>query len=247
MSKIPKIVHYCWFGGKPLPKSALKCIESWRKFLPGFEIKEWNESNFDVEEIPYIKEAYRARKFAFVSDYARFAILHKHGGLYFDTDVEVVKALDDILEQGAFMGCEIDGGNDSILVNPGVGIGAEAGMPLYEEIIAHYRESHFINDDGSENLTTVVTRTTDILKKHGLQDCMGIQRLPEVTIYPKDFFNPLNANTGQILRTENTRSIHWYSRTWAKPSEKFISFFTRPLHRLFGEDCLGWLKRLLRR
>ena len=101
---IPHVIHYCWFGGKPLPKLAVDCIASWRKYLPGYEIKEWNESNFDVNIIPYTSEAYAARKYAFVSDYARFWILYHYGGVYFDTDVEVIQPLAPLLEKGAFMG-----------------------------------------------------------------------------------------------------------------------------------------------
>lgn len=101
---IPKVIHYCWFGGNPLPKSAQKCIALWRKYLPDYEIKEWNENNFDVNIIPYTAEAYKAKKYAFVSDYARFWILYKYGGLYFDTDVEVIKNMDDIISKGPFMG-----------------------------------------------------------------------------------------------------------------------------------------------
>ena len=103
---IPKIIHYCWFGGNPLPDDAKKCIASWKKFFPDYEIKEWNETNYDVSVCPYVKEAYEAKKWAFVSDYARFDILYKHGGLYFDTDVEVIKSFDDILTKGGFMGQE---------------------------------------------------------------------------------------------------------------------------------------------
>ena len=103
---IPKIIHYCWFGGNPLPELAMKCIESWRTYFPDYEIKEWNEDNFDVNIIPYTKEAYENKKYAFVSDYARFWILYNHGGIYFDTDVEVIKKMDDIIEKGSFMGCE---------------------------------------------------------------------------------------------------------------------------------------------
>ena len=101
---IPKIIHYCWFGRNPLPDSAKKCIESWRKFFPEYEIKEWNEDNFDVHLIPYVEEAYNAKKYAFVSDYARFWILYFYGGVYFDTDVEVIRPMDDILAKGGFMG-----------------------------------------------------------------------------------------------------------------------------------------------
>ncbi len=105
---IPKVIHYCWFGRNPLPKSALKCIASWRKYFPNYEIKEWNEDNFDVNIIPYTQEAYSVGKYAFVSDYARFKILYENGGLYFDTDVEVIRPMDDIIERGAFMGVEVE-------------------------------------------------------------------------------------------------------------------------------------------
>ena len=118
---IPKIIHYCWFGRNPLPELAQKCIASWRKYLPDYEIKEWNEDNFDVNMIPYTAEAYKAKKYAFVSDYARFWILYKYGGLYFDTDVEVIKPMDDIIARGPFMGCENEAGKGAtkLGVNPG--------------------------------------------------------------------------------------------------------------------------------
>ena len=121
---IPKVIHYCWFGRNPLPPFAVKCIESWKKFLPGYEIKEWNEDNFDVNIIPYTQEAYEARKYAFVSDYARFYILYHHGGIYFDTDVEVIKSIDDIIERGAFMGCENEAkpGATALAVGPWPGL-----------------------------------------------------------------------------------------------------------------------------
>ena len=105
---IPKVIHYCWFGRNPLPESAVKCINSWRKHFPDYEIKEWNEDNFDVNIIPYTKEAYEAKKYAFVSDYARMWILYHFGGLYFDTDVEVIKPMDDIVKRGPFMGIEVE-------------------------------------------------------------------------------------------------------------------------------------------
>ena len=122
---IPKIIHYCWFGRNPLPESALKCIASWRKFFPDYEIVEWNEDNFDVNTIPYTAQAYAAKKYAFVSDYARLKILYDHGGLYFDTDVEVIKPFDDILAGGAFMGCELTAAQ-GCAVNPGLGLGVSA-------------------------------------------------------------------------------------------------------------------------
>ena len=138
---IPKVIHYCWFGGNELPESAKKCIDSWRKFFPDYEIKEWNESNYDVRKNIYISQAYDAGKYAFVSDYARFDVLYQFGGIYFDTDVEVIKSFEDILTQGSFMGCEIDGEThteekdksirENKCVNPGVGMAASAGLSIY--------------------------------------------------------------------------------------------------------------------
>ena len=127
MTDIPKIIHYCWFGGKPLPKSAIKCINSWKKFFPDYEIKEWNESNFDVNMIPYTKEAYAAKKYAFVSDFARFWVPHEYGGIYFDTDVEVIRPMDDIIARGAYLGME-----NRTAINPGLGMAAPAGHPFYK-------------------------------------------------------------------------------------------------------------------
>lgn len=153
---IPKIIHYCWFGRNPLPESALKCIASWRKFFPDYEIVEWNEDNFDVNAIPYTAQAYAAKKYAFVSDYARLKILYDHGGLYFDTDVEVIKPFDDILAGGAFMGCELTAAQ-GCAVNPGLGLGVSAGSGLYNVLLDKYASLSFILEDGSLNLTTIVS------------------------------------------------------------------------------------------
>ncbi len=227
-----------------MPKSAQKCIDSWKKYFPDYEIKEWNESNYDVNKITYISQAYSARKFAFVSDYARFDIIHTYGGVYFDTDVEVIKPFDDILENGAFMGCEIDGGeNGDINVNPGIGIAAEEGLAIYKEILDTYKDFKFLNDDGTYNTTTIVKYTTDILKKNGLSNIKGIQKVADINIYPKEYFNPLDDVTGKLVKTKNTHSIHWYSKTWLSKGEILRSKITKPFHRIFGNDCFSWLKK----
>lgn len=239
---IPKIIHYCWFGGNPLPISAQKCIDSWKKYFPDYEIIEWNEQNFDVNKILYTKQAYEAKKYAFVSDYARFDIIYNHGGIYFDTDVEVIKSFEDVLRNGSFMGCETD--NDTeITINPGLGIGAEKGLDLYKDILNAYDSFHFLNDDGTYNTTTIVRYTTDILTEKGLKNISGIQNIEGVTIYPKEYFNPLDDLTGKLVKTENTHSIHWYSKTWLSKGEIFRSKITKPFHRIFGKDCFRWLKK----
>lgn len=214
---IPKIIHYCWFGGNPLPDLAVKCITSWKKFFPEYEIKEWNEKNFDLNCCDYVKEAYDAKKWAFVSDYARFWILYKYGGIYFDTDVEVIKNMDDIIEKGAFMGCEItdeEGSDFSVWVNPGLGLGVNPGVDLYKEILESYQTSHFINEFGKCDYKTVVERTTGILKQYCFKNVNEIQKIGGVYIYPKEYFCPMDYSTGKLNITDNSRSIHWYDASW---------------------------------
>ncbi len=244
---IPKVIHYCWFGRNPLPKSALKCIASWRKYFPNYEIKEWNEDNFDVNIIPYTQEAYSVGKYAFVSDYARFKILYENGGLYFDTDVEVIRPMDDIIERGAFMGVEVEctAVDTTPLVAPGLGLGVNPGLGLYKEILDYYDTLHFLDEEGRPNEVTVVKHTTEVLLRHGLQQHNNIQQVAEVWIYPKDYFNPLNDNTGKLDITHNTRSIHWYSKTWISNRNPLRGWIVRRIHRYFGINSLAWLKRLI--
>lgn len=244
MSKIPKIIHYCWFGRNPLPETAIKCINSWRKFFPDYEIKEWNEDNFDVNIIPYTAEAYSVKKYAFVSDYARFWILYKYGGIYFDTDVEVIKSMDDIIERGPFMGIEVDGKDgDFPLIAPGLGLGIESGNPIFEAIINHYKTLHFLKDDGSYNQITVVRHVTSVLENYGLRATNELQEVGGIWIYPKDYFNPLEDLTGKLLITENTRSIHWYMRSWYKQSPIRL-WLSRLSHRVFGLKLHNLKKRI---
>ena len=243
---IPKVIHYCWFGRNPLPESAVKCINSWRKYFPDYEIKEWNEDNFDVNIIPYTKEAYEAKKYAFVSDYARMWILYHFGGLYFDTDVEVIKPMDDIVKRGPFMGIEVDANREEYQqVNPGLGLGVNPGLGLYKEILDYYAPLHFKSSDGSLNQVTIVKHTTNVLIENGLKQTNELQLVAGVWIYPRDFFNPLDDNTGELQITENTRSIHWYTKTWLKKRNPVRTWLVRRIHRYFGNDSLSWLKRLL--
>ncbi len=222
---IPKVIHYCWFGGNPLPKSAQKCIASWRKYLPDYEIKEWNETNFDVNIIPYTAEAYKAKKYAFVSDYARFWILYKYGGLYFDTDVEVIKNMDDIIAKGPFMGCENEakaGATPAQLgVAPGLGLGVNPGLGLCGEILEIYKDKHYILPDGSFSTDTVVTITTEFLCKYGMKNTDKVQEIAGVFIYPKEYFCPKDYVTGELKITKNSYCIHWYTASWASPYGRF--------------------------
>lgn len=232
---IPKTIHYCWFGRNPLPASAVKCINSWRKFFPDYEIKEWNEDNFDVNMIQYTAEAYKIKKYAFVSDYARFWILYHYGGVYFDTDVEVIKPMDDIIDRGAFMGIEVSAGANMLhpMVAPGLGIAVGAGHELYKRALDYYAGAHFYQEDHFVPHETIVPLTTRLLIEAGMQPHDDMQLVSGIWIYPKDYFNPYDDLTGVLRKTSNTRSIHWYSATWQQRSP-FRKWLSRMAHRLFG-------------
>lgn len=236
---IPKVIHYCWFGGNPLPKDAEKYIRTWRKFLPDYEIVRWDETNFDVNSIPYTKEAYKAGKYAFVSDYARFWILYNYGGLYFDTDVEVIRPLDDIIHAGPFMGVEQQD-DDLITVAPGLCLGAEKNNDLFAELIRYYSNASFLNADGSLCLTNVVEITTELLKRKQLMNIEGIQQCSGFKIYPKDYFCPKDYSTGKLMITPNTRAIHHYAESWLPRSTKIKN----AIGRVVGQDFLRVLVKI---
>ena len=259
---IPKIIHYCWFGRNPLPESARKCIASWRKFLPDYEIWQWSEEplhdnanvdlnhlydklmGFDVNSIPYTQEAYEAKKYAFVSDYARFWILYKYGGLYFDTDVEIIKPLDDIIERGPFMGIEVRAKEGEYpQVAPGLGLGVTPDHELYKVLLDKYATLRFLNEDGSLNQKTIVKYNTEVLREQGLRPSNDLQEVAGVWIYPADYFNPLDSLTGKLKLTDNTRSIHWYMNSWSD-SSAFRQWLSRMSHRLLGMRLHQWKEKL---
>ena len=253
MIEIPKIIHYCWFGENQIPDLAVKCIESWKKYFPDYEIKEWNESNFDFNICNYSKEAYQAEKWAFVSDYARFWILYHEGGLYFDTDVEVIRSFSDIVGRGAFMGSEkntmmvSDQGpnNQKIVVNPGLGLGVAPGIGLYKEILKYYEKEHFGDKSGKSYVETVVTKTTNILISHGYDPYKKeIQNVAGIWIYPPEYFSPIDYSTGLLTVTPDTHSIHCYMESWLSEAEKKIHNRNRKINSILGERVgskIGWV------
>lgn len=241
---IPKIIHYCWFGRNPLPKQAVRCINSWKKYLPDYEIKEWNEDNFDVNIIPYTAEAYQAKKYAFVSDYARFWILYNYGGIYFDTDVEVIRNMDHIIANGPFMGFEQPSeevkreNTDSIYVAPGLGLGATTGLGLYKEMLDYYQNLHFVND--FPNIVTVVKHMTAVMKLKGLVTNNELQQVCGVWIYPWNVFCPKSYHTQKKYISEDTVSIHHYSDSWSGRSGRF----KKSVYRFFGPRIIGFLRTI---
>lgn len=235
---IPKVIHYCWFGNNPLPEMAKKCINSWEKFLPDYEIKEWNESNFDVNCCRYVKEAYDEKKWAFVSDYARFLILYNEGGIYFDTDVEIVSPMESVIENGNFMGSEKVDENDlnyAIAINPGLGLGAEKGLLLYKEILEEYNKRSFYKADGTINPITVVEFITEIMMKRGWESQDSTQTVEDIVIYKPEYFGAMDYQTGKIELTKNTKSIHHYAASWFNDIQIKMLNRTRKCINIFGK------------
>lgn len=229
---IPKIIHYCWFGGNPLPKGAIKCINSWKQYFPDYEIIEWNESNFDVNTNEYTKMCYQNKKYAFLTDYVRLVVVEKYGGIYFDTDVEVIKSFDDLLKYDAFFGFE-----DNYYVNTGQGFGAEKNHMVINMMLQEYD----CLLDGKHDLVSCPKLNTKAIEKFGFEPNGQYQLKNNVLLLSKEFTNPFNNNTGELKNTKNTYSIHWYSMSWLSPARKIKSKITRPLHRIFGE---GFFKKI---
>ena len=229
--KISKIIHYCWFGGNPLPELAVKCIESWKKYCPDYEIMEWNEKNFPPEFNDYVKEAYECKKWAFVSDVARLYALVKYGGVYMDTDVEVLKPLDDILVYDAISGFEAI---DSI---PTGLMAAKKEHPLFQRLLSDYNGEHFLYEDGTMNMTTNVVRITEACLEYGLELNNKMQTVGDFTLMPKEYFCPKDHITEEITVTSNTYTIHHFSSSWITEERRYAKEF-RSRHR-------KWLPRFI--
>ena len=249
-SNIPKIIHYCWFGGKKLPKEAIKCIDSWKKYFPDYEIREWNESNFDVNCCDYVREAYQKKKWAFVSDYARFDILYKCGGIYFDTDVEVISPMYDIVNKGPFVGLEsgtiedLFNRNDIAKINPGLGMASLPNSILFKEIINGYNKKHFIKENGDIDISyTVCHYVTDIIKKCDIEDVDGYAYSIGFYIYPKEYFCPKDYETGFVDKTSDTRTIHHYSATWISPVQQRIHDIEKTYIKKYGVELGSYKSR----
>lgn len=229
---IPKKIHYCWFGHNKKNDLMMKCIKSWEKYFPEFEIIEWNEENFDINKCMYAKKAYEEKKWAFVSDYARMKILNENGGIYFDTDVEVIKAFPDALFQKAFTCIEGASG----YVNPGVVFACEPQHEITKRIVDEYERDNF-SFLNSETVLTINKRITRILLEKGLKQEDSMQRLDSIDIYPSEYFCAKDLSTGKIVITDNTYSIHHYAGTWLEGKKKYINWMMN--------HHLAWLVKIL--
>lgn len=225
---IPKVIHYCWFGRGEKPKLAQKCIASWKRFCPDYEIIEWNEDNFDVRMNGYTQMCYEQKKFAFLSDYVRLLVVAEHGGLYFDTDVELLKSPDRLLKYEAFFGFET-----SEYVASGLGFGSVPHGMAIEAMLHEYDPLL----DGARGTVGCPRLNTAALVKLGLQQNGSYQNVAGAVILPIDYLNPYESATGRVKETERTISIHWYSAAWMSRKQKLRSAIMRPLHRIFGVDA----------
>lgn len=224
---IPKKIHYCWFGGKPKPDKVNKMIDSWKKYCPDYEIKEWNETNFDINTNLYCKEAYNLKKWAFVSDVARLYALYNEGGIYMDTDVEVIRTFDDLLNDNGFLGFEC-----TSCISTAV-IGTVQNNEFIKVFLDSYNERNFILSDGNFDTTTNVYKLTKLLLSYGLQCNGSKQEIRGFIIYPRDYFTPYDYINGKLSLTENTFSIHWFSQTWIG-RKNWINSFYKIYHRIIG-------------
>ena len=207
--RIPKIIHYCWIGGKPIPEHNKKIMESWKKFCPDYEIKEWNESNYDFTKNRYMREAFENKQWAFAPDYARLDIIYEYGGIYLDVDVELIKPLDNLLDLKGFAG--FDQGNHC---NFGEGFGALPKLPIIKDLRDCYDNLYFIKDNGDLNKVASPVYQTECLLAKGLARTNSIQEIDGLTIFPAEYFDPKDFYSGKIHLAENTCSIHHYDASW---------------------------------
>lgn len=213
---IPKIIHYGWFGGKSKPELALKCIESWKTYCPDYEIIEWNESNFDLNLYCYTKEAFETKNMAFITDVVRLYALYNYGGIWMDTDVELVKSLDSLLQYEAVSGFEKAWSVQTALM------GSEKGQKMVKELLGEYNDLHFIKKDGTLDLTTNVMRITNACKKYGFIPNNTFQTLNGFTLLPNDYLCPKNYDTKDVIITNNTICIHHFAGSWLPEEVKYM-------------------------
>lgn len=230
---IPKVIHYCWFGGKALPSDVKKCINSWKKYCPDYEIKRWDESNFDVYQNKFISDAYKNNAWAFVSDYARLKILYDQGGIYLDTDVELLKNLDSLLENKCYVGVQQQDG----VIATGLGFGAEKRNNAVLKMLDEYTDLTF-NKDEVNNIACpwLNTKAISELGNYSLEE---ITYLKDITIFPPTYFDPIAPGNTKNLLSDDTFSVHHYSASWTSKS----NILKRKIMRLIGQDKINNIKR----
>lgn len=241
-TNIPKIIHYCWFGNAEKPELAKRCIASWEKFCPDYKIIEWNETNFDVNMNDFMAHTYGIGKLGFVPDYARLWIVNKYGGIYLDTDVEIIKSLDPLLKHHAFFGYE-----DENNINLGQGFGSEKNNPILQKMMNDYISPNFQPKNDKEYLLPSPQKNSasirNLLDAH--VDKSQIFETQNATFYPRDFFCPVNYDTKKLKITDNTYSIHWFMGSWRGAFERITRPIKRKIKNFLGEDRYNSIKQRL--
>lgn len=233
---IPKKIHYCWFGGNPLPRDVEACIASWKKHCPDYEIVRWDESNYDVTKHPFMKAAYEAKCWAFVSDYARLDVIYQNGGIYLDTDVELLKSLDPVLENACWFAMQ----QEKSVINTGLGFGAKQMHPAVQAMLAQYDQNTFCMER-REDIACPYLNTRALAELGFVQEDRE-QEVAGARIYPARFFDPLATGDSKDLTCDETMSIHHYSATWTTGKQRL----KRKIARLIGEKWIVRLKGVLR-
>ncbi|WP_373605231.1 MULTISPECIES: glycosyltransferase family 32 protein [Bacillus] len=240
MESIPRIVHYCWFGGKEKPEIVKRCIDSWNKFLSEYEIREWNEDNFDIDCNPYVREAYESKKFAFVSDYVRVHALYNFGGIYLDTDVEVFKPFDDLLYHNSFWGFEQE---NYIATST---MGAVKGNDLIKTFLDSYEKKSFMKEDGSYDDLTNVAIITEILKDIGLKINGEYQEIEGIgAFYPQTYFSPYDYINCRKFITKNTYAMHHFYKSWLSPKARFKSNIKIIASKVIGGENIARIRNFV--
>ena len=237
---IPKVIHYCWFGKKELPQSVINCINSWKKYCPDYEIKQWDESNFDIHKYDYTEEAYSKGKYAFVSDVARLDIIAREGGIYLDTDVELIKNIDKLLSYQAFMAMESEN-----RVATGLGMGACKNHPFIIENLNEYKNRHFLLKNGKIDTTTCVTITSNLINKEYGKLSNQTAYFKDMVVYEPEVFCPLNLETNRLSISSNTLAIHHYDTTWKDGKDKFLKMKIK-LRKFLGSNLYEKIKNIVK-
>ncbi|MGS2779033.1 glycosyltransferase family 32 protein [Robertmurraya sp. GLU-23] len=240
ITNIPKIIHYCWFGGKKKPDIVKTCIQSWKNILKDYEIIEWNEANFDIHSNTFVKEAYESGKFAFVSDYVRVFVLYHQGGIYLDTDVEVFQSFDKFLHHESFWGFEQE---NYIATST---IGAKEGNKLIGQFLDSYKSKVFKNEDGSFNELTNVAIVTKILESSGLKRDDSLQIIEGIgAFYPQTYFSPYDYINIRKFITEETVTVHHFYKSWLPTSARVKSTLKKVTARVIGGSNIAKLRSFI--
>lgn len=238
-TKIPKVIHYCWFGSKEKPNIVQRCMDSWKKNLPDYKIIEWNESNFNIHCNSYVSEAYKAKKFAFVSDYVRLHALYNYGGIYLDTDVEVFKPFDDLLHHESFWGFEQE---NYIATST---IGSCQSNFLIGEFKSTYEKKSFLKENGEIDQLTNVAIITEILKSKGLELTGEYQELKGIgAFYPQSYFSPYDYINCRKFITKNTYTLHHFYKSWLPPKARLKSLTKKAIAQVIGGERIAKLRNL---